>query len=719
MNAFGADVKALEVRTALASTWASKTGPTVAQERDGYRLELTEAPSMILGKRGEIIGVDAWVMLFDEKGEEVRIDPHRRFINPPLQVVEQRAVYETDERGKAVTDKDGKPMLLSPRVLRHDPEAAYWEVLWQSVMGVPNAKGWRTRGTVTTVFATAPGGNGAASYRSTTYSQAREGTGTDNSSGLTHYVGQNRISTTRYCYEAQMIFDTSGVDDADDVSDVVLSLDGGLDQSTTDFTATAAASSYNGGIVDAADFVAGSALSALTTYATWASSGYSSGYNAFTSAGAAFNSAINKTGNTPIIVYSSRHSGNNDPSGAEYVVFDDADASGTTTDPKLDITHAAGGTTYFITPGGSITPAGALAKQAQKHPAGSVTPAGAETHLTGKALTGSVSPAGALTKLVSQVLAGSITPAGALVKTAQKLLTGSITPAGAIELLKVIPLAVVGSIGPAGALSRTTAKSVEGSVTPEGGIERDASKTLAGMLTPVGDVIRDASKALEGEVTPSGAVTKQTSKQLEGEIAPSGELSLTRLIYIVLEGAITPAGALVKLASKTLAGSIGPAGALSKLASKPFSGSVTPAGSATKVTGKGVGGSVTPAGGLERDESKLLAGTITPAGAVSKVTSAHYAGSVTPSGLLAKTPMKLLAAVISPAGTLVRVVGKGFAGTIALSGTLELLRFLQAPMRLLGLDRAIIRARGRDEAVIRADGADRETIRLRGEDENG
>ncbi len=159
-----------------------------------------------------------------------------------------------------------------------------------------------------------------------------------------HIVGQD---ATYDCMESFLIFDTSGLPDTDTVSDVVLSLDGDTDTSTTNFVATAASSSYNGGVVLTSDWVSGASLSALTTYATWNSSGYSANYNAFTSAGAAFNSAINKTGNTALMLYSDRHSAGTTPTQGENVSFTDADAAGTTVDPKLDITHAAaGGATY-------------------------------------------------------------------------------------------------------------------------------------------------------------------------------------------------------------------------------------------------------------------------------------------------------------------------------------------------------------------------------------
>lgn len=191
--------------------------------------------------------------------------------------------------------------------------------------------------TVTTIFATAPGGNSCVFGQSTTYATARS---TAFAAFEPHYVGQLKSGSTFQCFEGFVIFDTSGIPDTDSIDAVTLSLDGDTNDSATDFNAIAATSTYDGGQAVVGDWVAGASLSALTTLASWNSSGYSAGYNAFTSV-AAFLAAINATGNTSIILYSDRHSGNNTPAAGERVAFTDADTAGTTSDPKLDITHTA------------------------------------------------------------------------------------------------------------------------------------------------------------------------------------------------------------------------------------------------------------------------------------------------------------------------------------------------------------------------------------------
>lgn len=319
-----AQVRAEAVKAAVDANWRGEK----AAERDGQTLIFDRKPEFILNKQGEIIGVDAMVRLFRD-GEEVPIDPHRVIINPPTVPRANLTYFDVIDNETGVVTKE--------RVIGAiNPAAAWEEAVWDSVIGMPNAKGWRTRGTVTTVYATAPVGAGSVDSSNATYATARTG-GTLNISG-NHLVGQLPGYS---CDEAFVIFDTSGIPDTDTVSAVVASFDGNLNGSTADFVAGLAASSYNGGAVVTGDWVSGAAIP-TPELGTWNSSGYSADYNAFTET-ADFKTAINKTGNTSLIIYSQSHRDGTTPTANEYVYFTDADAAGTTTDPKLDITHAAGG----------------------------------------------------------------------------------------------------------------------------------------------------------------------------------------------------------------------------------------------------------------------------------------------------------------------------------------------------------------------------------------
>lgn len=313
------------VRTAEVALTLADIDKGTRITRGDLIIEFDAAPAFIFDKRGNVVGIDALVRVF-RGAVELKVDPHRVCVNPPTCVPDGTTHTAIDEFGVEYEVNN----------FREDPREAYLTWLEQSIRGVPNAGGFRTRGTVTTVFATAPGGAGSVNGNNIVYATART---TAFAAVSNHSVGQN---TGYVCVESCVIFDTSAIDDSDTVSDVVLSLDGIVDASTTDAVFTAASSSYSGGPVGTGDWVSGDSLGALTTYATWDTSGYSAGYNAFTSAGAAFNSAINKLGDTAVMIYSNNHRDAVTPTTDERVTFTDADAAGTTTDPKLDITHAAG-----------------------------------------------------------------------------------------------------------------------------------------------------------------------------------------------------------------------------------------------------------------------------------------------------------------------------------------------------------------------------------------
>ena len=328
-----ARLKAEHLRDLWAAAWPA-TGNLSITRRVGtqdWTILFDERPTLVRDRDGSIVGIDAMVRVF-RGTTELRVDPHRNCVNPPIMVPDGTTYTVTDPETGETYEK--KNYALNPR-------EAYLRWLEQTIRDNPNLKGWRTRGTVTTVFATAPGGEGTVVSPSTVYATARSGGG---ALGVEDDVrgGQRLLTGTYTCREGFLIFDTSTIPDTDTVSAVVPSLYGVADQSDTDFVSALGTSSYNGGAVVTGDWVAGASLPA--SLATWNSSGYVADYNAFTSAGASLNSAINKTGNTALILFSERHRDNTAPTGNEFVRFADADAAGTTTDPKLAITHAASGT---------------------------------------------------------------------------------------------------------------------------------------------------------------------------------------------------------------------------------------------------------------------------------------------------------------------------------------------------------------------------------------
>ena len=208
MAAFVKSKSATEKALAVRDAFQSRVVGHVVRRGQHKRLIFDELPVPVLDKNGTVIGVSVMVRLF-EGPTEIRIDPHRVIINPPLVPRANLTYEEFQVVGGQEIDGVVQPVKVVPtgRIVAHsewiamvgmeyrrivglpDPEAALVEAVWDSIELTPNAKGWRARGTVTTVYATAPGGNGSVqSNHATSYATARTG-GTLTATGL-HLVGQ-------------------------------------------------------------------------------------------------------------------------------------------------------------------------------------------------------------------------------------------------------------------------------------------------------------------------------------------------------------------------------------------------------------------------------------------------------------------------------------------------------------------------------------------------
>lgn len=207
--------------------------------------------------------------------------------------------------------------------------------------------------------------------------------------------------------------------------------------------------------------------------------------------------------------------------------------------------EVAGGTTFFITPGGSITGTGTLARQTNKGLSGTATGSGTVSKLASKFLTGTSTGSGVVAnvKIVLLNMAGTITAAGDLAKTAVKILVGSLTAAGSTT--KTTAKTISGSTTPQGVLAtiKLAILNIAGSITVTGNLIRTVAKNLAGSITGSGTVTKTTSKTLDGNVTPTGALAKLTSKLLSGAVTASGMLSLltsgAASLFRRLEGAFT------------------------------------------------------------------------------------------------------------------------------------------------------------------------------------
>ena len=189
------------------------------------------------------------------------------------------------------------------------------------------------------VVYTANGDDGYANAGSYTYTTAADMTSPllyPSTTAL--YFGQRLFSSTYYCQQTFLRFDTNYPGQACDAAALSLWLT--ADYSDTDFTANVRIRSW-GPTLDSGDVVPDHSLSALTLVAsksttpTWSSSAYTD----FTSEDPAFKNNVNMSGYTELILDSSRHEGN--PGTAptslpEYMILFAADYG--SQGPKLTLT---------------------------------------------------------------------------------------------------------------------------------------------------------------------------------------------------------------------------------------------------------------------------------------------------------------------------------------------------------------------------------------------
>lgn len=295
-----------EVHASWQKAWKGKP---LSFERDGLTLVVDRAPGLIIVEE-RLVGVDFYSRLF-EGDRELQVDPHRRIINPPMKVAPGQNV---------------------------DPLEASLAAIFQSFESAPNPAGFRTLGTVDTYFS--QNVDGYVSGSSGTYATARSGAGSyvADSSSNPLYFGQFLLTGTYTLYESFLSFDTSALPDADTISAAVLS--GFLNDNHTSGSFTLQARLQDWGTsVTTGDWVAGASLSGLTLLATLDTSLFSTtAYYAFTDVAMPAN--VNKTGVTRMLLCSSRLVSGTAPAGLEYGAFT-IDHSGTSNDPKLDVTHAA------------------------------------------------------------------------------------------------------------------------------------------------------------------------------------------------------------------------------------------------------------------------------------------------------------------------------------------------------------------------------------------
>lgn len=198
----------------------------------------------------------------------------------------------------------------------------------------------------TTVYASSTDGDIQSS--NATYLTARSGgTLTAGTSGTFFFVGQNLKAGNYSCYEAFLNYDLVGGGIPAGTVATAASLTFGLfsDGSVTDFVVEARTHDW-GSSLTTADWVAGSSLSGKTLLASLSTSGIANPFT-LTNSGTALLDAVNTAlagdGILRVLLCSDRHGAGTAPTGSELLQVYSTDQTGTTNDPKIDVTYPDAG----------------------------------------------------------------------------------------------------------------------------------------------------------------------------------------------------------------------------------------------------------------------------------------------------------------------------------------------------------------------------------------
>lgn len=309
-------------------------------DADGWRYELEAPPRVtIAAKDNERAAATVDLKVWDTTGTLIFRDRIHAWDGFPVLVPDGTEHEEDDGRGGKVRVSNFRESAL---------EAARSDLAHTVRVVTKNGPWVKDKpGTVSTFYSDTADGFIQSLDTEGTYSTARAGTSlTVDTSSTGDFLGQRYSGGLNwyFCYEVFLKFDTSAIDDGDDVSAAVLSVYGQQDATTgNDFTIQARTKDW-GASLTTEDWVAGASLGALSLLATFnTASGFSTAaYNDLTENGTALRDAVNKTGVTYVLLNSSRHEAGNAPTGGdEYVKIYFSNQTGTTQDPKLVVTHAS------------------------------------------------------------------------------------------------------------------------------------------------------------------------------------------------------------------------------------------------------------------------------------------------------------------------------------------------------------------------------------------
>lgn len=291
-----------------------------------------------------------------------------------------------------------------------------------------------------------------------------------------------------------------------------------------------------------------------------------------------------------------------DPTSASTVAYTGPTHPGANSVGDGDWFLVLNGTSGSISPSGTITGAGLLARLTSKVLGGSVGGAGVVRKAAAKPLAGSSTATGSRSGQSGKVLAGSVSGSGSLVRASSRVLAGSVSAAGALR--KLVGKAFSGSSTGSGVLAflRVAVRAFDGAIQPVGDLGRSILKTFTGSSTGSGSVARAKAAPLSGSISGSGGLARKPLKGFSGTVVPAGTVSTVRAVLRAFSGAITANGGLSKLIGKAVFGSsqgVGSTGATgSGSGAVTVSGSISGSGSLSKFVARVMSGALTMVGSL-------------------------------------------------------------------------------------------------------------------------
>ena len=150
---------------------------------------------------------------------------------------------------------------------------------------------------------------------------------------------------------------------------------------------------------------------------------------------------------------------------------------------------------------------------------------------------------GVITKLTGKRPSGTLTPAGALARNIYKNVAGALGPAGIVSTGGAV-VDLVGNLTLVGTLVKKTGKNLVGTLTPSGVLGIGLFVAISGTLTSAGTLIKNTGKNVVGLLTIAGTTTKYTRKLMHGTLTFTGLVQ--KMTSKIVSGVLSFVGAIVR-----------------------------------------------------------------------------------------------------------------------------------------------------------------------------